>query len=303
MPPSPAGLPPRPPRKSTSGSVSRVARKTPKHVTESSPAGSGDGDRYREGSHASRTPRSILQYPIDDCEEEEENETVEASGRTPSSSVLGTPQTMSDSNRSVPVDETETRKPSLGEASVKTMAAVGNLQAAFGLREKSGLSEDDCDDDFASQGRRSIDKCERRKGVDLMEASRAIRDPFYGPRSRAVGRQPEKKMRALAGWLKFATRSRSASRVSPSPKVSSGGKNKGIVNSAYNDMFFCDNGSEVSRNQDLDSLPTKGDINGMEEGSCSVMFGDKPVLDSPSRKRGKVPAIWASEEGASDHAR
>lgn len=117
-------------------------------------------DIEKDEIHASRTPRSMLQYPIDDSEKDEKNNIVEARGRTPSSSsVLGTPQIISNSNRSAPVDEMETRKPSLGEASVKTMDEVGNLQAAFGLREEIGLSEDACDDDFSPQGRRSIDKC------------------------------------------------------------------------------------------------------------------------------------------------
>lgn len=302
VPPSPAGLPPRPPRKSTSGSIGRsvprVARKTLEHVAASSSAESGE-DRYREGSHASSTPRSMLQYPIDDSEGEEKIATaVVEAGRTPSTSVSGTPQIVSGSNRSVLVDEhtdeTETRKPSLGEASVKTMAAVENLQAAFGLREESGSSEDDCDDNYedcVSQGHRSIDKCGSGSNScgDLTEASRAICNPIYGPTSRAVGRQPERKMRTVAGWLNFATRSKSASRVSPSSKVSSNGKNQGVVHSSRNINYFNssgggEKGSEVSGNQDLD-------INDMEKGRmgdrCSMMVGNKPILDSPPRKKGK----------------
>ena len=254
----PAGLPPRPPQRSASvasdQTLPRSARKSLERFKLGSPAVPSEGRRQEGALLPSRSVSSsecTMDYSKreEEKEEEEEVEEEEKHDSTPMrearevrvpSFVLGALQAVSGATRYVSMgdeaaDELETRKPSLGEASVKTMAAVDDLQVAFGLRSESGSSEDESDG-RTSKRRRGVDHHRsdtksRGECMDLAEASRAIGTPIFGSTSRAVGRQPERKMKTSA-WWDFATRkmkaSRGTSNETPSSSVcSTGGDDRG----------------------------------------------------------------------------
>lgn len=166
-----------------------------------------------------------------------------------------------------------------GKEFVEKLAGVNNVHAAFGLQPDRGSSDDDSTDEYAyysgfdgeeprpipARGKSIRYAGDEATEKDLTEASKAIVNPLFGDRSRAVGRQPGGRTRTTAKRWDFVSRAELGSEGSSNssarrhdcgseqfgrqalPGASTGHESAGVADSAANSLSSLSSSGSSSR--------------------------------------------------------